>query len=226
MTTSIIKRKEKEITKSNQILKEKAGNKLLMIIGPSGAGKYTLTNMFKNKYPSILKKCVSNTTRKIGENEKEGINYFYISKEKFIELESQNELIGIFKKNDIFYGTSKKVINNTLDSEHIIYFDYNIETAIKIFQENDLKFNYIAIIPQNVDELEERLRKRGREEEDAIKKRMEYAPKEIKLIKDNKSKFINYVITNDKLDKAFNQFESCIKALYPQLFLNMTFDCN
>ena len=232
MTTLVIKKKEEEIIKpkeeeiirNNPNSKEKTlANKPLMIIGPSGVGKDKLTNMFKDKYESILKKCVSNTTRKMRKNEKEGINYYYISKEKFAELESNNELIGIFKKYDTFYGTSKKVINETLDSQHIIYFDYNIETSIKIFEENEFKFNYIAIIPKNINELEKRLRNRGSDDEETIKKRIEYAPEEIKLIKENESKFINYVIINDKLEEAFKEFESCIKALYPQLFFNIYF---
>ena len=225
MSASLVLKKKEEIFKfkdeqaeANIISQENnhTKNKPLMILGPSGVGKDTLTNMLKKKYPSLLKKCVSNTTRKIRTNEKEGVNYFYISEKQFKELESKNELIGIFKKYDIFYGTSKKVIKEALKEDKIVYFDYNIETAIKINEENDLEFNYIAIILEDIGELEKRLRHRGTEDEETIKKRMAYAPEELKLIK--KSKFINFVIKNDKLDDAFKDFELCIQKLYPQMF--------
>ena len=92
-----------------------------------------------------------------------------------------------------------------------MYFDYNIETAIKTFKEKKVDFNYIALLPPDINELERRLRKRGTDNEESITKRINYAKREIELI--NESKFLNYVIKNDKLEKSFNDFEKSIKFI-------------
>ena len=98
----------------NEPEKKKAGNKPLMIIGPSGVGKDIIMTMFIKKYPNLKTKCVSNTTRQKRKGEIEGKSYYYISKEKFNELESNNELIGIFKHYDNCYGLSKSVLKKQI----------------------------------------------------------------------------------------------------------------
>jgi guanylate kinase len=190
-------------------------NKPLMIIGPSGVGKDTYMQLLISKYPKIFKKCVSCTTRAPRANEIEGINYYYITKEKFLELEKNGDIIGKFEKYNNLYGTSKQIIEKMLSNDEIIYFDYNIETAIKIFNDKTIEFNYIALLPPNIGELEIRLKKRGTDNEESIKKRISYANKEIELI--NKSKFINHVIVNDVIEKSFQEFELCVKKLYSHI---------
>ena len=204
--------------KTNQINSNinKNRNKPLMIIGPSGVGKDTFMNKIINKYPKIFIKCVSCTTRLPRENEKEGINYFFISKSQFEEMDKKGEIIGKFEKYGNLYGTSKNQLEKISSKENIVYFDYNIETAIKTFKEKKVDFNYIALLPPDINELERRLRKRGTDNEESITKRINYAKREIELI--NESKFLNYVIKNDKLEKSFNDFEKSIKILYFHLF--------
>ena len=202
-------------TKTNQI-NSNIKNKPLMIIGPSGVGKDTFMNKIINKYPKIFIKCVSCTTRLPRENEKKGINYFFISKSQFEEMDKKGKIIGKFEKYGNLYGTSKNQLEKISSKENIVYFDYNIETAIKTFKEKKVDFNYIALLPPDITELEKRLRKRGADNEEAIKKRIDYAVKEIELI--NESNFLNFVIYNGDLDKSFNGFEKCIKILYSHLF--------
>ena len=194
-------------------------NKPLMIIGPSGVGKDTFMQKIINKYPKIFIKCVSCTTRLPRENEKEGFNYFFISKSKFEEMDKKGEIIGKFEKYGNLYGTSKNQLEKISSNEKIVYFDYNIETAIKTFKEKKVDFNYIALLPPSICELENRLRIRGTDSEESITKRINYAQKEIDLI--NESKFLNFIITNGKLEIAFNEFEKCIKILYSHLFDNL-----
>ena len=193
-------------------------NKPLMIIGPSGVGKDTFMQLIINKYPNIFIKCVSCTTRKPRKNEKEGVNYYFISKEKFNELDKNGKIIGKFEKYNTLYGTSQEILTETLKNDKIVYFDYNIQTAINIFNEKKIEFNYIALLPPSIEELKNRLRKRGSENEESIEKRILYAFKEIDLI--NQSDFLTYVIKNDDLRNAFNVFESHVKQLYSHLFEN------
>jgi len=204
----------KYILETNQ--KSAINNKPLIIIGPSGVGKDTFMQKIITKYPNYFLKCVSCTTRLPRENEKEGVNYFFITKKKFEELDKNGEIIGKFENYGNLYGTSKLTLDKISSKEKIVYFDYNIETAIKIFKQNKIEFNYIALLPPNIKELERRLRERRTENEDSINKRINYARKEIQLIKT--SEFLNFVIINEDLVTSFNEFEKCVRILYSHLF--------
>ena len=218
ITYYYIKSRKQKIIQNYIVLKNDLKafkNKPLIILGPSGVGKDTFMDELISKHQKKIKKCVSCTTRGPRANEKEGINYYYITKEKFHELEKNGDIIGKFEKYDTLYGTSKQILEKMLANDEIIYFDYNIETAIKTFNEKKIEFNYIALLPPSIEELEKRLKKRNTDDEESIKKRIVYAKKEIELIKE--SKFINHVIVNDVFEKAFQEFEVCFKKLYSSL---------
>ena len=125
-------------------------------------------------------------------------------------------MIGIFKHYDNCYGLSKRVLKNTLTNKKIVYLDFNITTAEKTAKDADLDINYIALLPPNIHELENRLLKRNTESPEKLQKRLEFAPIEIEKIKT--AKFLNYIIINDDVKRAFDQFEKYIKELYPDLF--------
>ena len=188
--------------------------KPLIILGPSGVGKDTIINMFLKKYPEIFYKLVSFTTRKIREGEKEGKDYFYITKEKFQEKKNENKLIGIQEYNDNFYASDKSKLEELMNKgEKIIILNYNIETANKVKVELD--FNCIAILPPSEDELRNRLKHRGTKPEE-MEKRMKNSLKEMKLI--NEANYIQFRVVNDEKDICFKKIENHIKKLYPNFF--------
>ena len=188
--------------------------KPLIILGPSGVGKDTIINMFLKKYPEIFYKLVSFTTRKIREGEKEGIDYFFITKEKFQEKKNENKLIGIQEYNDNFYASDKSKLEELMNKgEKIIILNYNIETANKVKVELD--FNCIAILPPSEDELRNRLKHRGTKPEE-LEKRMKNSLKEMKLI--NEANYIQFRVVNDEKDICFKKIENHIKKLYPNFF--------
>ena len=188
--------------------------KPLIILGPSGVGKDTIINMFSKKYPEIFYKLVSFTTRKIREGEKEGIDYFYITKEKFQEKKNENKLIGIQEYNDNFYASDKSKLDELMKKgEKIIILNYNIETANKV--KDELDFNCIAILPPSEDELRNRLKHRGTKPEE-MEKRMKNSLKEMKLI--NEANYIQFRVVNDEKDICFKKIENHIKKLYPNFF--------
>ena len=188
--------------------------KPLIILGPSGVGKDTIINMLLNKYPKIFYKLVSFTTRKIREGEKEGIDYFYITKEKFQEKKNENKLIGIQEYNDNFYASDKSKLEELMNKgEKIIILNYNIETANKVKVELD--FNCIAILPPSEDELRNRLKHRGTKPEE-MEKRMKNSLKEMKLT--NEANYIQFRVVNDEKDICFKKIENHIKKLYPNFF--------
>ena len=189
-------------------------NKVLVISGPSGVGKDTLMQKILEKYPDKFKKGVTNTSRKIREGEKEGINYYYVTKEEFLKLKDEGGLVESNFYNGNYYGLSKRELENGTKSEKILYVVIDINGAKSVF---DLKIpaNFIGILPPNEEILEKRLRGRGTESEEKIKGRLEIAKTEVKRIKE--SEFINFRIINDDLDKAALEMEEKLKSLYPQL---------
>ena len=200
--------------KKNTENKEKNIHKPCMIIGPSAVGKDTMINKLKKKYPEKIYKLPSYTTRPIRENEKEGVDYFFVTHEEFDKMEREGELFGIQVYNNNKYASNKKKLQEILkNKDKIIILNYNIETANAVKDKMD--FNYIAILPPSESELRNRLIKRKTKAEE-IEKRMENSIKEIKLI--NEANYIDYRLVNDDEERAFNKLENHLKKIYPQLF--------
>ena len=189
-------------------------NKILIIVGPSGVGKDTLMQKVFDKHPGFFKKGVTHTSRKMREGEKEGFNYYYVSKEEFLKLDSEGGLVEHNFYNGNYYGLSKMELEKGLHSDKILYAIIDINGANSV---HNLKIpaNFIGILPPNEEILEKRLRGRGTESDEVIKGRLDIAKAEVKKI--NESEFFNYKVINDNLDNAVLDIEEKLKTLYPQL---------
>ena len=192
--------------------------KPLLILGPSGVGKDININMLLEKYPEKFYKLPSYTTRKIREeDEVDGKDYFFITKEEFQVMKDENRLMGIQEYNDNFYASNKSKLNEVINKgDKIIILNYNIETANAIKDEFD--FNYIAILPPSENELRNRLKNRGTKPKE-MEKRMENSLKEMKLI--NEANYIQFRVVNDEKNICFKKIEDHIKKLYPVYFRNI-----
>ncbi len=189
-------------------------NKVLVIVGPSGVGKDTVMQKVFDKYPSKFKKGVTHTSRKMRPGEKEGYNYYYVSKEEIIKLKDEGGLIEHNFYNGNYYGLSKKELENGTKSDKIMYVIIDINGAQSVYDKK-IPANFIAILPPDEKTLEERLKGRGTESADVINGRLETAKTETRRI--NNSNFFNYKIFNDNLDKTVLEMEEKLKILYPQL---------
>ena len=195
-------------------VKKEGSNKVLVVVGPSGVGKDTLMQKVFEKHPGSFKKGVTHTSRKMRPGEKEGYNYYYVSKDDFFKLKDAGEFIEYNFYNNNYYGLSKKELENASKIDKILYVIIDINGAASVY---NLKIpaNFIAILPPNEEILKQRLTGRGTESDDVIKGRLETAIIETRRI--HESKFFNYIVCNDNLDKAVLDMEEKLKSLYPQL---------
>jgi guanylate kinase len=178
---------------------------LIVISGPSGAGKGTLCKALLERNKNI-KLSISCTTRNPRNNEKHALNYFFVSKDKFKEMIQKDEFLEYAEVYDNYYGTPRDYVENILNTGHDIILEIDIQGALKV-KEKYPEGVFIFIMPPSMEELKDRIQKRGSETEESLIKRFNSAFKEINYV----SRY-NYVVVNDKIDEAVMKLEGIITA--------------
>ena len=179
---------------------------LVLFSGPSGVGKDTVLEVVLNKNKD-LQKSISLTTREIRENEIDGKDYYFISKAAFEDMIKNGEVLEFAQYGKNFYGTPKAPIDKWLDEGKTIILKIEVQGAKKI-KELYPDAVGIFIMPPSMDELEKRLRFRGTESEEDIKRRLDIAKSEIE-----KSVDYDYLVVNDDIDLASDNVLNIVKAL-------------
>lgn len=188
------------------LLKTKTKGLLIVISGPSGAGKGTICNELKKRNENIWI-STSMTTRDPRGNEKDGVEYFFVSKEEFEnDIKEGNFLEYATVHSGHYYGTPKKKIDKMLDNGYDVILEIDIQGALKV-QEKVSEALFIFIMPPSMKELKERLIKRNTESIDKVLERFKTAYKEINEI----TKY-NYVVVNDEILNATEKVEAIILA--------------
>ena len=168
---------------------------LVVISGFSGSGKGTLMKKLMESY-DYYSLSVSATTRQPREGEKDGRDYFFVTKQKFFEMLQNDELLEYASYVDNFYGTPKSYVEQEMEKGKDVILEIEMQGALKIkakFPESVLVF----ITPPTVQELSDRLRKRGTETEEVIRKRLAKAAQEAEGIE-----AYDYILINDNLEKT------------------------
>ena len=187
------------------MVKTKKQGLLIVISGPSGCGKNSIINELlkirKNTWVSIS--CTSREPR--GE-EKDGVNYNFLSKEEFEEEISNDDFLEYAEYSGNYYGTPKKYIKEHLDKGEDVILEIEIQGALKIKEKLDETI-FIFIMPPSMKELKKRLINRNTDSLEKIEKRFKRAYEEINEI----SKY-NYVVVNDDLSLAVKKVDSILEA--------------
>ncbi|BAZ44851.1 guanylate kinase [Chondrocystis sp. NIES-4102] len=177
--------------------------KLIVITGPSGVGKGTIVSSLLQRHPQ-LQVSISATTRTPRTGEVEGVHYYFLSREDFETAISQEELLEWAEYAGNYYGTPKSQVVAQLESGNHIILEIELAGARAIANIFPSALR-IFILPPSIEELEERIRTRGKNSEDSIAKRLEIASLEIAA----KDEF-DVQIVNDDLEKAIAQLEEVI----------------
>jgi guanylate kinase len=172
--------------------------KLFVISGSSGVGKGTVIKEFLKKH-SEFKLSVSCTTRKPRDGEINGMHYFFVSNEEFEQMINNNEFLEYACYSGNYYGTNNKFVDEKIASGKSVLLEIELQGALQVMEKRPDAVT-IFIKPPTFEELENRLRGRHTETEEAIQKRLVAAHEEL----NNIDKF-HYVIENDKVEKAVDE---------------------
>lgn len=176
---------------------------LFILSAPAGTGKTTLVQMLTREFPCVVA-SISYTTRQPRPDEVEGIHYYFISKEQFIDRIAAGEFLEHVELYGDYYGTSRIWVENQLiKGKHVILV---IDTqGAKLLKGNSAVSIFIA--PPSIEELERRLRLRQTETKEVIEKRLLWAKKELEA-----QNQYDYLIVNDDLSSAYHTLRSILIA--------------
>ena len=178
---------------------------LLVVSGPSGAGKGTICKALLNKNDQI-KLSVSATTRKPRNGEVHGVNYFFIEKEEFTKMIENDEFLEYAQIHDNFYGTPKAAIIECLEKGQDVILEIEMQGARQI-KEVYPEGVFIFVLPPSLEELKSRIVGRGTETQEEIEKRFSCAFEEINQIVN-----YDYFIVNEDIEKSVSDVEAIICA--------------
>ncbi len=178
---------------------------LLVVSGPSGAGKGTICDLFLANNPDVAV-SVSATTRKPRDGEVEGKSYYFMSEEQFKAKIAAGEFYEYAHNYGNYYGTPRRFVEEKLASGQDVILEIDIKGAQQVKQQVP-DATYIFILPPSLDELENRIINRGSETPESLGRRMASAREEMSFV----DKY-DYFIINDDLADAVYKMECIVTA--------------
>ena len=181
---------------------------LMVISAPSGTGKTSVIKNVIKKLNSENKKSkfsVSHTTRLPRDGDVDGSDYFFVSDERFIELLKAGNFIETAEVHDYKYGTSKDFIDENIEQGINVFLEIDVQGFQELRSKN-IKFRSVFILPPSIDELRDRIQKRGLDSENVIEKRMNNALKEL-----TKAREYDYLVINDVFDDAIEELLEIVR---------------
>jgi len=179
---------------------------LIVLCGPSGVGKSTISHELAEKYQ--VSYISSATTRHKRKGDDQGKEYEYLSKEEFFRRLEADEFLEYAQNYDDYYGTPKHPALDLLAAGKDILLEIDVQGALQV------RYQYpqclaIFILPPDEPTLLNRLKARGRESAEEISKRFRAAKREIHMAKGSRT--FDYMVINDDLDRAVGEIIKIIK---------------
>lgn len=178
---------------------------LFVVSAPSGTGKTTVCRALCQRMKGV-QYSISCTTRPPRPGEEEGTDYFFVSEEIFQEMVEKGEFLEWAQVYGFRYGTPRRWVEEMLGIGLDVLMDVDVQGAKKI-SGTGLPCQLIFMLPPSWEELKERLSKRGRDSQEEIRLRLQWAQREL-----GEWKCFDYVIVNDRLDDAIESLKAIIIA--------------
>jgi len=183
--------------------------RLVIISGPSGAGKSTIVRRLLTDCPLPLVLSVSATTRTMRPGERPGVDYHFLSDEEFQRKKAAGDFL---EAKEVFgrghwYGTLRETVTTGLNAGNWVVLEIDVQGALAVLEDYPNVATFF-VHSGSLEELERRLRERGTETEESLKRRLEVARSELEL----KSQY-RFDIVNDSVDRAVNEMCDLLKAM-------------
>jgi len=185
----------------------KVKGSILVVSGPSGSGKTSLAREVCKEFGDKAYFSISTTTRPIREGEKDGVDYFFVTKEEFLKDVEDGYFLEWAEVHGNFYGTSKRQINEALSQGKIVFLDIDVQGHEAVRKAYPDVVTSVFVTTPDKKTLIERLKNRGTETEETLKVRMINALHEMKKIPE-----YDYLLINDDFNEAKEFLKSVAKA--------------
>jgi guanylate kinase len=189
----------------NAVQALRANGNLFVVVAPSGAGKTTLVTELLKREPNI-KLSMSYTTRAPRQGEVDGVDYHFVTRDKFEKMIEAGEFLEYANVYGNYYGTSRKWIERELAGDHDVLLEIDWQGA-KQLRTLFAHMVGIFILPPCLAELRKRLESRGKDSREAIERRMASAREEISHVLE-----FEYIIVNERFEAALSDLIAIVHA--------------
>lgn len=187
----------------------------LVVCGPSGVGKGTVIECLRNRFPAdVFGFSVSHTTRHPRPGEVHGQHYYFTNQEDIQREIDEGKFVEHAHVHGNYYGTSKKAIEVLQSENKITILDIDMQGVISV-KESGIPARYVFIAPPSMEELEQRLRGRGTETEEAVQRRLGNAAKELDY--GEREGNFDRVFVNKDVEETVDEMVKVLEEWFPQL---------
>lgn len=178
---------------------------LLVLSGPSGAGKGTICKELRRVCPK-MKYSVSATTRPTREGEVDGESYFFVNSKKFVSMINNDEMLEYAEVYGNYYGTPKKYVDELLLQGHDVILEIDPQGAFQV-RKKIARAVFVFILPPSLEELADRIYQRGTDAEEVIRERLNMATSELEC-----APRYDYFVVNDDVTTATQKIVTILEA--------------
>ncbi|XP_062519185.1 guanylate kinase-like isoform X2 [Corticium candelabrum] len=179
----------------------------LVVAGPSGSGKSTLLKQLFDEFPQSFGFSVSHTTRKPRPGEVNGKEYHFVTRDVMEKEIAEGNFIESAEFSSNLYGTSKKAVMDVSSSGRICVLDIDMQ-GVRSVKQTDLNAVYVLVKPPSMEVLEERLRGRQTDSEEAVQQRLKAAKGELDYA--TQPGVFDHVVVNDTVDGAYRELRAIV----------------
>ncbi len=177
---------------------------LVVVSGPAGVGKGTVVSLVRERNNDVVF-SVSATSRKPRPGEIDGENYYFVSQKEFEKMVQEDKLLEWVEYCGNYYGTPRYYVEEQLSRGSVVILEIEVEGADRIKKKYPQCIS-VFITPPDLEELRNRITRRGTESPDIIEKRMSQAKKELEHISE-----YDYVIINHTVEESVDRFLSIMQ---------------